>query len=56
MKKKFQKICKKLIKASIPIYGLAASLCIFVANCSPNLCGLWWAYEPDTPKSLKDSL
>lgn len=54
MKKKFLEFCTKLTKAAIPLCGIAASLCMFVANSSPNLCGLWWAYEPDMPSSLSD--
>lgn len=44
MKKKFQKICKKFSKATMPLYGLAASLCIFVANSSPK--------QNDTSKNI----
>lgn len=54
MKKKFLKFCVKLTKAAIPLCGIAASLCMFVANSSPNLCSFIWAYEIDAPPSLRN--
>lgn len=53
MKKKFSKFCARLTKAAIPLCGIAASLCMFVANSSPNLCIGWWHYEIEPPQHLK---
>lgn len=53
MKKKFLGFCTKLTKAAIPLCGIAASLCMFVANSSPNLCSILWYYEPPMPYTLK---
>lgn len=53
MKKKFFKALSKITKTALPLCGIAASLCIFVANNSPNLCVFTWGYEIAPPVCLK---
>lgn len=55
MKTKFKKIYSKISKAALPLCGIAASLCMFVANSSPNLCSFIWSFEIDMPKALRDN-
>lgn len=54
MKKKFEKLCGKITRYSIPLCGLAASLCMFVAEHSQELCIFTWGYEICPPKCLSD--
>lgn len=45
---------KSFIKRTImPLCGVVATLCIFVANSSPNLCLGIWGYEKEMPETLK---
>ncbi len=53
MKQLLKKLIQFIFKISVPLCGIAATICVFVANNSPNLCMLAWGYEPDMLQKLK---
>lgn len=40
-------------RSIISLCSVVVTLCIFVANSSPNLCLGIWGYEEEMPKTLK---
>lgn len=53
MKQLLKKFIQFIFKISVPLCGIAAAICVFVANNSPNLCGFFWGYEETMPENLK---
>lgn len=51
--KKFMNLVKKY---ALPLSGVAAALCLFVAEHSANLCMGFWAYEEEMPECLKKNV
>lgn len=54
MKQLLKKLIQFIFKISVPLCGIAAAICVFVANNSPNLCIFPWGYELDMPQQLKN--